>query len=406
MIIRTDMKCKVSNIKIKPFMSFGKMPMANGFLKKKNFKKEFFYELEVGFCPKNFLFQINDHPKSPKIFNNEYPFFTGKSDHMTKHFANFFNWLGRNDYLKKSSNCIEIGSNDGTFLHNFKKKNINATGFEPSKNVADFSKKKKLKVITKFFSYKEVSNIKNIKSKIDLICAANVICHVPDLNDLIKAIDYALTKDGTFVFEEPYLGSMFKKVSYDQIYDAHIFMFSAHSVRSIFKTHGFDLIDLVPQKTHGGSMRYVIARTGAKKIKSKVEKIIKDEKKQNLNKLKSCLEFKKKCLESKKKFKRKILEFKKRNLTLCGYAASAKSTTLLNYCKINSAHVDYIVDTTKEKIGKYSPGTHIPIVSSEYFRKNYPDILILFAWNHKVEIFEKEKFFSRQGGKWISHISK
>ena len=400
------MKCKVSNIKIKPFMSFGKMPMANGFLKKKDFKKEFFYKLEAGFCTKNFLFQINDHPKSPKIFNNEYPFFTSKSKHMTKHFTNYYNWMKKNNYLNKNSKCIEIGSNDGTFLQNFKKQKINATGFEPSKNVADFSKKKKLKVITKFFSYKEVSKIKKIKSKIDLICAANVICHIPDLNDLIRAIDYVLTKNGTFIFEEPYLGSMFKKISYDQIYDAHIFMFSAHSVRSIFKTHGFDLIDLIPQKTHGGSMRYIIVRTGAKTIKSKVKKIINKEKKQNLDKLKSCLEFKDKCLKSRMKFKKKILEFKKKKLKVCGYAASAKSTTLLNYCNINSKHVEYIVDTTKEKIGKYSPGTHIPIVTSEYFRKNYPDILILFAWNHKMEIFEKEKNFSKQGGKWISHILK
>tara|TARA_B100000787_G_scaffold74868_1_gene55146 strand:- start:1992 stop:2591 length:600 start_codon:yes stop_codon:yes gene_type:complete len=199
---------------------------------------------------------------------------------------------------------------------------------------------------------------------------------------------------------------MFKKISYDQIYDAHIFMFSAHSVRSIFKTHGFDLIDLIPQKTHGGSMRYIIVRTGAKTIKSKVKKIINKEKKQNLDKLKSCLEFKVKCLKSRMKFKKKILEFKKKKLKVCGYAASAKSTTLLNYCNINSKHVEYIVDTTKEKIGKYSPGTHIPIVTSEYFRKNYPDILILFAWNHKMEIFEKEKNFSKQGGKWISHILK
>ena len=136
------MKCKVSKVKIKPFMSFGKMPMANGFLEKKNFKKEFFYKLEAGFCTKNFLFQINNYPKSPKIFNNQYPFFTSKSKYMTKHFTNYFNWMKKNKYLKKNSNCIEIGSNDGTFLQNFKKQKINATGFEPSKNVADFSKKK------------------------------------------------------------------------------------------------------------------------------------------------------------------------------------------------------------------------------------------------------------------------
>ena len=135
------MKCKVSGKEISKFMSFGKMPMANGFLDKKNFKDEFFYNLEVGFSQKNYLFQINDHPKSQKIFNNKYPFYTSKSKYMIGHFKKYFEWLKKN-YLNSNSKIIEIGSNDGTFLKNFKNINLDHCGFEPSKNVADFSKKK------------------------------------------------------------------------------------------------------------------------------------------------------------------------------------------------------------------------------------------------------------------------
>ncbi len=400
------MRCKVTKKKIKPFMSFGKMPMANGFLKRKNFKREFFYKLEVGFCRKNYLFQVNDYPRPPKIFNNDYPFFTGKSLYMTKHFKKYFNWMLSKKYIKKNSKCIEIGSNDGTMLVNFKKNDIECTGFEPSRNVANFSKRIKLKVINKFFSYKEVSKFKNMKSKINLICAANVICHIPDLNDLIKSVDYVLSADGVFIFEEPYLGSMFKKISYDQIYDAHIYMFSLHSVKNIFKSKGFDLIDAIPQKTHGGSMRYVIARSGKKKIRPQIEKLIVKEKKQNLHSIKSCIKFKKRCIKSRNHFINKILEFKKKGLKVCGYAASAKSTTVFNFCKLNHSHIDYIADSTKEKIGKFSPGAHIPVVSIEHFRKNYRDVAILCAWNHKKEILSKEKLFVKKGGKWISHIGK
>ena len=115
------MKCKVSKTKIKPFMSFGKMPMANGFLRKKDFKKEFFYKLEAGFNKKDFLFQVNDHPKPPKIFNNYYPFFTNKSKYMVKHFKRCFLWIKKQKKLNKKSKCIEVGSNDGTLLSNFKK---------------------------------------------------------------------------------------------------------------------------------------------------------------------------------------------------------------------------------------------------------------------------------------------
>ena len=288
------MRCKISNEKIKPFMSFGKMPMANGFLEKKDFKKEFFYKLEVGFNKKNFLFQVNNHPKSPHIFNNNYPFYTNKSAVMVKHFKNYFNWA-KSKFLQKKSNIIEIGSNDGTLLHHFKKAKYTHLGFEPSKNVADYAKKKGVKVINDFFNLKNANKIKKFKHNTDLICAANVICHVPDLNNLIKSIKLLLSEKGVFTFEEPYLGSMFKKVSYDQIYDAHIFIFSLHSVRSIFNGHGLELIDALPQKTHGGSMRYVIAKKGSRNISNRVGLLIKKEIKLKLNKISSCLNFRKDC---------------------------------------------------------------------------------------------------------------
>ena len=400
------MRCKISNIKIKPFMSFGKMPMANGFLYKKNFKKEFFYNLEVGFNSKNFLFQVNDHPESPKIFNNYYPFFTNKSKFMVNHFKKYFTWIKKQKRLDKYSKCIEIGSNDGTLLKNFKKNKINCLGFEPSKNVAIYAKKKNLSVKNEFFCFKEVAKLKNYHHNTDLICAANVICHIPNLNDVIKSIDFLLKEDGIFVFEEPYLGSMFRIISYDQIYDAHIYMFSAHSVMSIFKDKGFDLINVTPQKTHGGSMRYTIARKNKFKINKKVFNVLKQEKKEKLNKIESCLKFKKNCFLSMKKFRKQIIDLKKRGLKIAGYAASAKSTTALNFCKINHKYIDYIADNTKEKIGKFTPGTHIPIVPIEFFRKNHPDILVLCSWNHKKEILKKEKKFLKNGGKWISHVKK
>ena len=132
-------------------MSFGKMPLANGFLEEKKFKNEFFYNLEVGFCEYNYLFQVNDHPKSQKIFNHEYPFYTNKSEFMRNHFKKFFLWTQKN-FLKDSSKIIEIGSNDGTFLNNFKIHNYEHYGFEPSKNVADVSKKFNLKIINDFFN--------------------------------------------------------------------------------------------------------------------------------------------------------------------------------------------------------------------------------------------------------------
>ena len=396
------MKCKILNTEINPFMTFGKMPIANGFLTKENFDSEFFFNLDVGFSEKISLFQLNDHPTPEQMFNKNYPFYTGSSQFMKSHFASYADSVKK--YLKTDSKLIEIGSNDGTFLKNFINSSINSIGFEPSENTALEAKKKGVKTINSFFSQKNISELKDFLDNTDLICGANVICHIPDLTDTIKAVDELLSKKGVFIFEEPYLGSMFKKTSYDQIYDEHIFIFSATSIQKIFNIFDFELIDLIPQITHGGSMRYVLARKKQRDVNSIVKKILDDEKKMNLDNLQSCINFKKNCEISKNNLKEKIKHLKSKGKKICGYAATSKSTTVLNYCKIGAESIEFICDTTKEKIGKYSPGMHIPIVSMDHFYKKKPDVAFLFAWNHKEEIFNKEKNFTKNKGEWISHV--
>jgi len=395
------MKCKITNKQIEPFMSFGKMPIANGFLHKDKFNKEFFFEMEVGFSPDLSLFQLNDHPKPKMMFNENYPFFTGSSQQMKIHFNNYANWA-KKYHPSKIKNVVEIGSNDGTFLKNFNTGDYNILGFEPSSNVAERALKDGINTVSKFFDKNSVKDQKKFIGNTDLICAANVICHVPDLSDLIQSVDMMLSKNGVFIFEEPYLGSMFEKVSYDQIYDEHIFIFSVSSVCKIFKLFNMELIDVLPQSTHGGSMRYVIARKNVHKISNNVSVILKNEKLKNLDNISSCIEFKNKCELSKIKTRENLLNFKKNNLKIAGYAATSKSTTILNYCNINNNIIDYICDTTPEKIGKYSPGTHIPIVDMSHFKNFTPDVAYLFAWNHKDEIFKKEKNFK---GEWFSHVA-
>ncbi len=392
------MKCKITNAPLEPFMSFGKMPIANGFIDEKNFSKEFFFNMEVGFNEELSLFQLNDHPKPEEMFNKDYPFFTGSSEYMKNHFKNYANFTKK--YLKTNSKIIEIGSNDGTFLKNFLDAENKILGIEPSKSVADVAIKNNIPTLNDFFNTSNVKTLNEFVGNTDLICASNVICHVPDLNNLIESVDLLLSKEGTFIFEEPYLGSMFEKISYDQIYDEHIFMFSASSVSKIFQRYNFHLIDSIPQVTHGGSMRYVLKRKKNESGKD-LKKIFDYEKNKKLNKLDSCIDFKKNCEISKEKIVEKIKFFKENGKSICGYAATSKSTTILNYCKIGTSYIDYICDTTKEKIGKFSPGMHIPIKDMNFFHNNMRDCVYLFAWNHKDEIFNKEKSFK---GEWFSHV--
>ena len=397
------MKCKITNSEMEPFMSFGKMPIANGFLKEKEFDKEFFFNLDVGFSEKICLFQLKDHPTPDQMFNNKYPFFTGSSEAMKSHFKKYADFIKKN-YIRNNSKIIEIGSNDGTFLNNFKNSNLEYVGFEPSSNVAKIANQNKIRTLNQFFGIGSLNTVKNFIKQTDVIFAANVICHVPNLIGLIKAVDQLLSKEGVFVFEEPYLGSMFEKTSYDQIYDEHIFIFSATSVKRIFNMFDMELIDTIKQETHGGSMRYIVARKNIRNINKNVEKILDQEKLNNLDNIESCNVFKKNCENSKFKLNNLLKQFTSNGKRIVGYAATSKSTTILNYCAIDFSTIEYICDTTKEKIGKYSPGMHIPIVPMERFRKDNPDIAYLFAWNHKNEIFNKESAFTKNAVKWISHV--
>ena len=383
------------------FLNFGKMPVANGFLKKKDFKNEYFFNLSVGFNKKLSLFQLKKNPHPKKMFNKNYPFYTSSSKYMIKHFNKFALWIKNNFVKSENFKILEIGSNDGTFLNNFK--NYFHVGIEPSQSVHKVALTNKINSKNKFFD--EASINKYVKKKIffDIIVGSNVICHIPNQNKLIRNVKKILKNDGVFVFEEPYLGDMYEKVSYDQIYDEHIYMFSASAISKIYKKYGMILVDAIPQKTHGGSMRYIIKKNKNLKISKRLKKIINYERMKNIDSYKGCIKFKKQVEESKRKLRQKITTMKMKKQKICGYGATSKSTTILNYCGINYKYIDCIFDTTPYKIGKYSPGTHIPILNYKYFGKKKYKNVFLFAWNHKQEIMKKEKKLKYIN--WFSHLN-
>ena len=395
------MKCRIDRSQCKIFLKFGKMPIANGFLYKQDFKKEYFFDLNIAFNKKLALFQLEKNPNPKKMFNKNYPFYTSSSKFMISHFKDFANWIKKKIKKKKKIKIMEIGSNDGTFLKNFK--NDFHIGVEPSKSVHDIAIKNKINSKNKFFDSSFAKDLSKKKIKFDVIMGSNVICHIPDQNILIKNIKTILDDHGMFVFEEPYLGAMYKKVSYDQIYDEHIYMFSATSIKRIYEKHNLRLVDAIPQNTHGGSMRYIIKKNTNQKITERLKKIFLNEKEKNIDNLRGCLKFKDNVEKSKKKLLKKILKIKSKKHKICGYGATSKSTTILNYCKIDNNLIDCIFDTTKDKVGKFSPGMHIPIKDYKLFKKSKYKNIFLFAWNHKKENLKKEKYLKNE--KWFTHLN-
>jgi len=398
-------KCRICDHQIEPFMTYGRMPIANGFLTPQEFDNEYLFELKPVFCDQCLSFQIEEQPDPEMMFHDHYAFFSRTSQFMVRHFTAYAEWvydthLGGDDLF-----VVEIGSNDGIMLENFAKRGVRHLGVEPSANVAEEARKHGVNTIVKFFGSNTAKDIVHEYGQADALIAANVMCHIPDLNDIAKGADILLKKDGVLIFEDPYLGAMIEKTSYDQIYDEHVFVFSALSVANIFGTHGFELIDLLPQETHGGSMRYVLARKGVREVSPAVNEIMTKEKAQGLHLPATYKQFKKDCEASKKRLIRLLTEEKDAGRRVVGYGATSKSTTILNYCGIGSDLIEFISDTTPIKQGKFTPGMHVPVKPYEAFVENYPDTALLLAWNHQKEIMAKEEGFSTQGGKWISPIS-
>lgn len=397
--------CRVSSDPILSFHDFGKQPLGNGFLKKEEFKNEYFYDMSIGFSKESLLLQLIHQPSINEMFHEEYAFFSSTSEGMQRHFRKFAEDIINSKYLSdKEKFVVELGCNDGILIENFARKNIAHLGIEPSLNVAEVAKKKGVNVISEFFTKELASKIVSKYGKADVFMAANVMCHIPSFNDVVEGISLILKPSGVVIFEDPYIGDVINKNSYDQIYDEHVFIFSALAIQKVFDKFDIELINLEPQTTHGGSMRYSLAKKGYYKKSDNVQKIIDQELLLGLDKEITFLKFSENIKKSKNDLVELLKSIKKEGKTIAGYAATSKSTTILNYCGIGPDLLDYITDTTPIKQNKFSPGMHIPIVDYQYFKDNPPDYAFLFAWNHSKEIMEKEKDFINSGGKWITHV--
>jgi len=393
--------CRISGKPLTIINNFGKQPLGNGFLESKDFQNEFFFEMKTGFCNESMMFQLVDQPKPKIMFHDNYLFYSSTSTMMTDHFKKWSENIISNKNFKKDSFVIEIGCNDGIFLNNFSKRKIKHLGIEPSINVAQQAIINGNKVATEFFSQKLSEKIIKEHGLADYIFSANVMCHIPNIIDVAKGIEKCLNKKGILSFEDPYLGDVLKKITYDQIYDEHVFLFSAHSVEKLFNKVGMELIKVEPQSTHGGSMRYTLGKKNEHKKDESVHYYLKEEEKNGVNNLDRILQFDKDVNNSKLKLNEVLNDLKSKNKKIVGYAATSKSTTILNYCNIDSKTIDFIFDTTPTKINKFSPGKHIPIRDMKEFKKYKPDYALLFAWNHAKEIFAKEKEYSNDYGNWI-----
>jgi SAM-dependent methyltransferase len=389
----------------KTFLDLGKQPITNNYLKsikKSEIKKEFFYNLKISYDDKNNLVSLSNFVQPKKMFNENYAHRASMSKTMLNSFKKLANKLNHKFKPKK---ILEIGSNDGVFIRNFNRKKIIAV--EPCKNLAKLTNTMGYKTYPFFWDLKLSQQIENKFGKVDLIFSANTISHIPNLTEVFKSIKIILKKEGVFVFEDPYILSVIKNTSYDQFYDEHAHVFSLIAVTNLLKIFDLKVIDLEHLNTHGGSMRYYIAHEDSNyKVEKIVKKTQKLELKYKLNKFSTYKKFGEKVKKSKIKLLNLLNKLKKNKKTIVSYGATYKSATIFNYCKIDNKLIDYVIDTTKNKQNKFTPGSHLKIFSPEKQPFKKIDYYFLGAWNFKKEILSKEKKYVLGGGKFISHVPK
>ena len=389
----------------KVFLNLGRQPLANSFLKdinEKTLRNEFFYNLKICFNTENYLVSIKKPVNPKKQYTDKYAHRASESKTMRQAFQDIAKKLFKRFSPKK---IMEIGSNDGVFLKNFNKKSVIAV--EPCKNLAKITKRL-FRTYDEFWNLR-LSNklLKEKKGDVDLIFSANTISHIPNLEETFKGIHKILSRDGVLVMEDPSLLKVLKNNSYDQFYDEHVYVFSSLSVKNIIKKFRLRLFDVEHLSTHGGSNRYYICKENGKyKSSSRLKKALKDEISYKLHKFESYYKFSKRVNLSRKNLFNLMTELRKKKKKIISYGATYKSTTIFNYCKINPKIIDYVTDTTLNKQGKFTPGTHIKIISPKVGMNKTVDYAFLGAWNFKKEIFKKEKNFLKKGGRFITHVPK
>ena len=394
-------ECRVCNVEIKELMSFGKMPIANAFVINKN-DNQYLFNLKIGFCEKCFTFQVLEIPEAKKMFNNNYAYLASTSQVMKNHWRELGDKLIREKKLGKSSFVVEVGSNDGIFLENISKREIPHLGIDASKNVCDIAEKKGVKTLNGFFGVSIADEIVSKHDKADIILSTNTMHHIEDINNVAEGMSKLIKDDGIIVTEDPSLVEMIKKNSYDQIYAEHMYIWSLASMNSLFNKFNLEVFDIENNNFHGGCSRYFIGKKNKRKISQNVIAHEKLETKIGINKISTYRKFIENVELSKKKLNQLINKIKNEGKKIVGYGAPAKSTTVLNYCGLNYESIDVIYDNSATKINKYTPGKSlIKINNSSNFEKELSEYCVLFAWNHKDEILNKEKQYSKKGGKWI-----
>ena len=399
------MKCRFcDNHLSNTFTDLGNTPLANSFLTPNMLnKKEINFPLKSLVCQKCFLVQVDEFEKPQNIFN-DYAYFSSYSTSWLEHVKEFSEQMINRFSLSKNDQVIEIASNDGYLLKNFKNHEIPVLGIEPAANVAKIAENMGIPTVVNFFSTNSVEKIVDSGIKANLLIAFNVLPHVPNLNDFILAMKKIIDKRGIIIVQfSAYLLDVIQKCEFDMVYHEHFSYFSLFTLKKIFESNNLEIFDVQEISVHGGSLRLFLKSADNKKIKieNSVKNQLRKEEEFGITKIETYLKFQDKVDKVKEKIQDFFINAKKKGKRIVCYGAAAKGNTVLNFCQISKDSIEYVVDISPHKQGKFLPGIHLPIYSPEKIKDTKPDYIVILAWNLKDEIIKQMDFVKEWGGQFV-----
>jgi SAM-dependent methyltransferase len=386
-------------------LDLGLQPLANNLLAEADLdKSEPKFPLKVFVCPSCWLLQITDLVPPVDLFS-DYIYFSSFSaawvEHARRAAAQHVDTFG----LGPSSLVIEVASNDGYFLKHFKQRGIPVLGIEPAANIAQVAEEQEgIESLVAFFDEALGQRLAAEGRQADLVLGNNVFAHAPDTRDFVAGLREVLKPGGRAVLEFPYAADFIAHREFDTVYHEHVFYFALTPLLRLFQAQGLEIFRVERLPTHGGSLRLYAGHPGGHEVDPLVAAMATEEEAIGLTDIGTYRELSGRVEALKVALCERLAALKADGKSIAAYGASAKGSTLLNTFGIGSETLDFIVDRSTHKQGRYSPGTHLPILAPEALLESSPDYVLLLTWNFAEEILEQQAEYRARGGRFIVPI--